>query len=282
MMKLIRLAVATLLLLTLTGCISSSTLIRLNADGSGTIEQTILLGTAFAEQIKQMMAEMAAAFGGEGQEAEAQELFPEAEFRDGAAELGEGVRFVSHQSVKTPEAEGVRVVYAFDDVTKLHISQKPSSPSGPGQPAAEGEREDLRFRFERAGDRSILTVLSPEPQAALDAGSAEPKSTPSEAEAEIDPEELAQMQEILQDLRIDIAVEVAGKLIRTTSPYVDGSRVTLLEMDFKALLEKPEKLKALATSGAQEPSLEEAKRLLRDIPGIKVILDPEITIEFAD
>ncbi|MCP4661680.1 MAG: hypothetical protein GY856_40280, partial [bacterium] len=266
-------------LLTMTGCISSSTLIRLNADGSGTIEQTILLGSAFVEQMKQMMTEMAAAFGGEGQQAEEQELFPEAEFREGAAELGEGVRFVSHQPIKTEESEGVRVVYAFDDVTKLHISQKPSPPSGPGQQAAVGEREDLRFRFERAGGRSILTVLSPEPQAALDAGSAEPETTPPESE--VDPEELAQMQQMFKGLRIDIAVEVAGKLIRTTSPYVDGSRVTLLEMDFEAFLDDPEKLKALAAPGAQDQSLEAMKRLLRDIPGIKVILDPEITIEFA-
>ncbi len=278
-MKLIRLAVATLLLLTMTGCISSSTLIRLNADGSGTIEQTILLGSAFVEQMKQMMTEMAAAFGGEGQKAEEQGLFPEAEFREGAAELGEGVRFVSHQPIKTAEAEGVRVVYAFDDVTKLRINQKPASPSGPGQPDDGGEREDLRFRFERTGGRSILTVLSPEPQVELDAGSAEPESTP--AEAEIDPETLAQMQEMFKGLKIDIAVEVAGKLIRTTSPYVDGSRVTLLEMDFEAFLDHPEKLKALAAPGAQDQSLEAMKRLVRDIPGIKVILDPEITIEFA-
>lgn len=286
-MRIARLAAAVLVLLATTGCISSTTLIRLNADGSGTIEQTILLSAAMVEQLTQMMTGMAEAFGGEDQKAEKMELFQESELRNKATELGEGVTFVSHEPIKTEKAEGARVVYAFEDVTKLRISQKPSPP-GPagagGMPGAtpDEDRNDLRFRFERAANgHSILTVVGPEPEVTPEAEEATTEPGPETPGEKPGPEQLAQMRKMFEGLKIAIAVEVAGKLVRTTSPYVDGNRVTLLEMDFAQLLEDPEKLELLAGTGPGVDSIQEAKGLLKDVPGIKVILDPETTIEFT-
>lgn len=286
-MRTVRLAAAVLLLLATTGCISSTTLIRLNADGSGTIEHTILLSAAMVEQLTQMMTGMAEAFGGEDQKAEKMELFGESELRDKAADFGQGVTFVSNEPIKTETAEGARVVYAFEDVTQLHVSQKPSPP-GPagagGMPvaASEGERNDLHFRFEQAANgHSILTVVAPEPEATPDAEEAASEPAPEPPGEKPGPEQLAQMRKMFEGFKIAIAVEVAGELVRTTCPYVDGNRVTLLEMDFAQLLEDPEKLALMAGAGPQIDSLEEAQKLLKGVPGIKIILDPETTIEFT-
>ena len=64
--------------------------------------------------------------------------------------------------------------------------------------------------------------------------------------------------------------------MRTSSPYVDGQRVTLLDVNVDALLAR--RHAAAAASGGRTP--EEAKTILKSVPGLKVNLDPELTIEF--
>jgi len=58
---------------------------------------------------------------------------------------------------------------------------------------------------------------------------------------------------------------------------VQGNTVTLLEVDFDQLLKDPEAMKKL--QGLK--SLEASKAVLKDVPGIKVNLDSEVTIEFT-
>ncbi len=68
---------------------------------------------------------------------------------------------------------------------------------------------------------------------------------------------------------------------RSVKLNADGSgtiTVTLLEMDFDKMLGDPPKLKKAA--GAQPKSLDEAKALIKDFPGVKVCLEPEIRVEF--
>ena len=78
-------------------------------------------------------------------------------------------------------------------------------------------------------------------------------------------------------LKIDMAVEVAGPIVKTNSEYVQGSRVTLLEMDFSQLLQDQQQLEQIA----EPKSIEDAKQALKNIKGFKVNLDKEVTVEFA-
>ena len=52
-----------------------------------------------------------------------------------------------------------------------------------------------------------------------------------------------------------------------------------MSMDFGKLLADPEKFKAFADSGAD--SVEAAKKMMKDIPGIEVDLNPEVRIKMA-
>ena len=45
------------------------------------------------------------------------------------------------------------------------------------------------------------------------------------------------LKQMFGGAHVTIAVEPAGTLVRTTSPFVDGSRVTLLDIDLDRLLE---------------------------------------------
>jgi len=57
-----------------------------------------------------------------------------------------------------------------------------------------------------------------------------------------------------------------------------GSTITLFEMDFNKLLENPEKLKELREK--KPKSLEEMKKIMADIPGIKANLNSKINVSY--
>ena len=60
------------------------------------------------------------------------ELFNEKDARSRAAKMGEGVSFVSSRKIKLEGMEGQEATYAFRDMTKLKLSEKPETPSVPG------------------------------------------------------------------------------------------------------------------------------------------------------
>jgi hypothetical protein len=138
-----------------------------------------------------------------------------------------------------------------------------------------GPREDIAFGFAALPNgHSRLTVTFPEPKvppkAEADAAKAAAQKAP-------DPARLEMLKKMLDGLKIAVNVEVAGPIVKTNSPYVQGNRVTLLEMDFTQVLADEQQLAQLS----QPTSLEEAKQALKSIKGFKVNLDHEVTIEFA-
>jgi hypothetical protein len=76
--------------------------------------------------------------------------------------------------------------------------------------------------------------------------------------------------------RRSIADEPPGRLVRTSSPYVTGQRVTLVDVNADSLLGDDTLLQRL--QAARTP--DEAKTILKSVPGLQINLDPEITIEF--
>ena len=54
------------------------------------------------------------------------------------------------------------------------------------------------------------------------------------------------MQQMFKDMKVSLAIEVAGKIVQSNAEYQDGTRVMLMEMDFNKVLANPEKFKALA------------------------------------
>jgi hypothetical protein len=66
--------------------------------------------------------------------------------------------------------------------------------------------------------------------------------------------------------------------VETDATHRDGGRITLLEMDFGALLGDPESLERLVDLESTSP--EKAKALLTQTPGMKVETREEVTIRF--
>lgn len=267
------LAAATAALLA-TGCLQSSTLVNLRADGSGTIEQTTIMSAAALAELKQF----AGAFGGTA--AGGVDPFSEEQARAAAARLGEGVAFVSSEPLRSDAGEGRRTVYAFKDIDTLALGEQ-SGASGVTDLGGGGggrAREHLAFHLTRQPNgNAVLHVHLPEPKGPSGASAhGEPGGTDPMPVAG----RLAMMKQMLRGLKISMAVKPAGTLVRTNSPYVDNGTVTLLEVDFDQLLESPPAMAKLSRVKTLEDAAE-ALEGVKGVKGLKASPTRDVEIEFA-
>jgi hypothetical protein len=246
-------------------CFESTTVLRVKGDGSGTLQQrTVIKKSALAQ-----LRSFSALGGGRA----TLDPLSEDQARALAASLGEGVTLASTTAVNTDEGEGRESVYAFPDVTKLHVSEQPPTPGGVSV-KTQGLSTDapditLGLTHEANGD-AVLHILVPPP--ALFAG--------PDGSGGINPVVIAQLQAIkgmLAGARLQLAAEADGPLVKTSSPYVDGARVTLLEIDLDKVLADETFLARLQAA----KSADEVRAVVKDAPGLKINLDPDITIQFT-
>ena len=254
----------------LSGCLQIEKIVKLKPDGSGTIEETLVMSKETAARLKQMAASFGKPAGGKKGAAPDSGLLNEKALREEADTMGAGVKFVSAKKIDTDKSEGFTAVFSFADIDKLKLDQNPGSAlssvggakGGPGQ----SKNEPLVFHFTK-GSPAELEIAMPQSKAA-------PKPQSDEAQAVA----MQAMQQIFKDMKITIAVEVHGSITETNAQYRDGSRVTLMEMDFNKLLSNPEKLKELAKGNPQ--SLQESKALLKGLDGVKIESAPGVTVKF--
>jgi hypothetical protein len=252
----------------LTGCLQMEQVVKLKPDGSGTVEETVVLSKAGLASMEQMLG----AFGGDKKKEGASalpDLYDEAKLKAAAAKMGEGVTFVSAKKVDGEQGKGFTAVYAFTDVNKLKLDQNPGEAlpdSGAPKPAG-NKKEPILFQFDK-GKPAQVTLKMPAPEF-------KPKEKQPEGMEDM---AMQMMQQMLKDMHISIAVEVQGTISETNAEYRDGSRVTLMDMDFNKVMANPEKFKALAKANPQ--SLQEAKTLIKGLDGVKIETAPEVKIKF--
>ena len=254
------------------GCFQMATVVTVNGDGSGTIDHTMLVTKAALAQLRGF----AALGGGRGQRGSL-DLTSEDQARSMAASLGPGVTYVSSVPIDTPLGEGRRTTYAFTDISQLRISEQPDPPGGlPVRAKGIDSRQITCTLTHEPNGNAVIHISLPE----MKAPELPVQTTSSDATGEKNPaltQQLAMVRALLAGAKVSIAVEPAGRLVRTTNPYVDGSRVTLLDVDLDQLLGNEAFIMRL--QDAHTP--EELKAALTDVPGLKVPLEREVTIEFS-
>ena len=246
-------------------CFQMTTVLKVNADGSGTIMHEMDYTKAALAQLKSF----AALGGGRGGGADP---LSEQQARDTTASIGPGVTYVSSTPVTTPMGQGRNAIYAFTDVSQLRISTQPAAPGGIAiktqgfntQPSAS---ESITFTMTREpSGNAVLHIHVPEPNYLDFFG------TPQAAQ------QIGMIRTMLAGARMLLAAEPNGTLVRTSSPFVEGQRVTLLDIDLDEVF-KDETLLPRIQAAAATPV--EAKAILLKAKGLKINLDTEITIEFT-
>jgi hypothetical protein len=274
-------------------------------DGSGVIEETFLMNKVFVQQMRAMMEGMAqqmeqqmeqqadeqVAEGEKNEEPQQKkeaakkpdsfDIFNEEELKEKAGELGEGVTYVSGEKIVTDDYEGYKAVYAFKDIEKIRINQNPGEkvPSGPQQegPDAKSQKEHITFIFTKGKPSELLIKLPEQKPEKKSDDDPEDQTTPppddQQAEAMMD-----QMKGIFEGMKIAVAVEVEGKILETNATNREGTKITLMELDFGKMIQMPEAFKKFSL--AQPETLEETKQFMKDIPGIKIEFNKEVKIKF--
>jgi len=229
-----------------------------------------------AEAMAQMR-QLSGLFGGNAT-ARPLDPFSEDEARNMAAKMGEGVTLVSSTPIKTAAGEGRANVFGFRDITKLRLNETPAPPGGSsvraGGLTVGGDGGTVTIDLERTGGNVRLT-LHTSGIADMFVGRSNGAGRPGAASDAA--EQLAMVRQMLAGVRLALRVQPAGRLISTSSPYVDGNTVTLFDLDLDELNKKEGAFERLQNAKSKE----EAAAVLKDVPGFKLSLERDITIEFA-
>ena len=269
----------------LSGCLQSETVVNVNADGSGTVEETFLM----QRQLVSMLAEMS--------EASAFSLLDREELERAAGDYGEGVSFERAQKVETEWGSGYRAVYQFTDINELRVNQNPSDdiPSegaemNDGGPTA---TEYIHFSF-TSGELSSLEILmpsyaDPDPAGRADGSDPAGRADGSDPDGAGDPaatdgasrlsqSDLEGLANLYRDMRIRVDVVINGSIVETDASHHRENTITLIDMDFNRVLDRPEVMEDLAR---RDPtSLSEVESVVNRLPGIEAELKERVRVQF--
>lgn len=286
--------------LLLQGCIQDDIRVSVLPDGTGTIEEKLLISNT----VKEFMESMTNAAEKEGQEEkpdttpkkdgrkEAKSEKPDEiakmmkEAREKSPQFGTGVRFVSVVPEKTEEASGYRAVYAFDDIRQIRIgkekNRKQAAPEG--KPEEKENADDaIRFEFVKAapGAPALLTVRLPEKAKDLnkEKESKDPgKKENAAPEQPMDPKTLEMMQTLFKGMRMSVSVRIEGSITETNATWRQGADITLMDFDFEKILGNRDLMQKM-TAGKPE-SFADMKALFHKVEGLKFELQNPMTVRF--
>ncbi len=251
----------------LTGCFKVETTVKINKDGSGKIFQTVMMSKTFVDMISQF----AGSFG-DSSSTEDFSLFDEKKLKESAKEFGSGVQYVGGEQVSEDGWEGFRAEYAFDDLNKIRLEPEPDNKISIGMEKQDAEEEDSEYYF-------FKFIKGDVPEVIIDRPEIEPDFDDEETEVEGSNDELnEEFLKMMEGMRVDIALEFEGEIVETNATHVEGSRVTLLSVDFGEIVKNKETLEILKKN--QPDNIEDFKAFLEKIPGMKIELKKPVSVKF--
>lgn len=252
------------------GCLKVNTTITVNPDGSGKLEETVLM----KDDVIDMMKEFAASFS-DSADSEPFEFYKEDEAREKASKYGEGVKFSEGNTVKVEGWEGYKVVYTFSDITKLRVSPDPEDKVelGAGEPdEMKKPKQIINFDFKK-GNPSELTVIFPKGDMKIS-----DDNETEEVQNEDDPEALENISKLMDGMQIAMYLKTNGKISSTNATFSDESEITLALIDFGELLNNKDAL--MNFSKSRPETFDDLRELTKDIKGIKIELQDKISVKF--
>ena len=236
-------------------CFQMTTVLKIHGDGTGWINHRMVFTPAALVQLRQLTAFSGRPF----------DPLSEQQARDLAGVIGQGVTYVTSEPITEANGQGREAAYSFIDINQLKISTQPATPQGVAAPGLDsGEMVTFSLTREESGT-AVLRIHVPEPNWIGSIGTLNASG------------QLAMLKTLLKGAKVLLAVEPNGAVVRTSSPFSDGQRVTLLEVDLDEILKDETLVPRLTGAKTQE----EVMAIMRTATGLKINLDREITIEFT-
>jgi hypothetical protein len=248
------------------GCLKVDTKVNINKDGSGILEEQVLMSDA----VIAMMNEFMSSFQDSTSAQEKFKLFKEDELKAKASEYGEGVKYVSGEEIKIDGWQGYKAIYSIEDLNNIKMETDPNTkvenPQDDGQAT-----EYFSFKF-IPGDIAELIIDRPEL-------SSEKKDEEIAVETETENQEIDDnLIKMMDGMSMTISLEFNGEIVETNASYINGSKVTLLNIDFSELLNNKESLELFKKNPPN--NLDEMKAIVENISGMKVEFQKPVTIKF--
>ncbi|MDF1826366.1 MAG: hypothetical protein P1U68_17095 [Verrucomicrobiales bacterium] len=272
-----------------TSCVRTSTVVKVNREGSGEIISRYHFSpqvTALVRQFEALGPEVGAAIPGGNFGLIGEIISPDQESVEAdAGNFGEGVVYARHEIGKDSEGwEGYIAVYEFDDISQVRIDQN-SLPgkaktfieaSGQGM----GERKGGSLQFSLEDD--ILTIQS----SLAEASAKEVVNGEQLAKAKemgMKPSEAIQMAaNTTEGMRAGFFVRIDGGIAETSAEHVTGDLIIMSDAEISKVLQDPDfgEFVDEAMGNPEGIELDGIKELFRKIEGMTVELADEVTVRF--
>lgn len=271
-----------------TSCVRVSTVVRVKKDGTGSIVSRYYFSPntlALVDQLGALGGALEGVKGGPDLGMIREMAAPNEEsLRKDAANFGEGVRYAKHEAGKDEEGwEGYSVIYEFDDIRKVRISQD----SVPGKAKEFVESSGEGVELEKAGDLTfalegdLLTVKSNFAAAGME-GFIDDEQIKQARELGVPPSEAIKMAAgMTEGMRIGFFLRADGGIVETTAEHVTGDLIILSDADIAGVLNDPD-FGAFIDKGAEAPegvTADSVKALFKKLEAMTVESADEITVK---
>ena len=209
------------------GCISSGVTVKVNKDGSGEIIQTFQIKRDFVGFLSMT------------EEPTDPNLIDREALELTAQSMGEGVTLtkVVPMPDNSPYA-GYTAYFKFKDISAIKVSASPST----SPEAVDDENNDwVSFDFNKGTTSKLTMYISGITDEDTDE-SQNPEDS-EELEASADAGLGDQLKEIYKDMHYWMTFEFNGKITDTNASFVDGSKITIFDMNFEKIVENDELFK---------------------------------------
>jgi hypothetical protein len=251
MRSLVAIAFSLVVTLLLSGCFQAEQVINVKPDGSGTVVMTIKVG-------KEALAQMKAFGGADAKGDPIDQMMKKEEAEEMAKKLGEGVKLEKIETVKEGETQGKRATFSFADINKVRADMNMGPNAGGGDEA----KDPITFQMTKGNPASLV----------INCPAKKPENKPD------DPQEDAQMAAaaaMMKDMRITVAVNIVGTIVKTDADNKDGTRITLIDLPVGEALKDVKRFKAIDRA----PNWEAAAKMIKEIPGAKVESKEKISVQ---
>jgi hypothetical protein len=224
-----------------------------------------------------MMKEFATAFQDSSAQADEEfSLFKDDEIIADAKQYGNEVKYVSHDFISNDQWEGYEAVYAFDDISKIKIQPDPDSKVDMSEGEQEPEAEDEYYFFKfKKGDVSELIIDRPEIKFNSDSKDEE---SPEEVTEQNDDELGEEALKMMEGMKINVSIKVEGDVTNSNATYIEGSTVTLFQMNLGEMMKNKEAFKEFKN---KEPkNIEEMKEFMEKFSGMKIEIEKPVSVKF--
>jgi hypothetical protein len=207
----------TLLILTIfiSGCMRVEMTVKVKKDGSGTIDIMMTLKKDFKDLLSGFLGD-----NQETEETEKKDFLTEDDMKDMESKLG-NVKLVSYKKIDDDNNVGAHTVYSFENINDISTMTDMSN---------DETGNDISFQIIKNGKSSVLNInMPPQKDNAVKAGD---KKDITDQEKQM----LDMMKMYFKDFYVSMKVKVDGKIKNSNAKRIDGSTVTLIDMDLNSII----------------------------------------------